>query len=575
MKRSIFVGVILLLMLPSLVLTRDRELHGQVVLVGLHDETTPAVGVDVTHKETGNTVRTKAKGLFHLFLPDLFRAGEAITLMVEKTGWRIQYPLDGEARVPANLEKDTIEIRLFPVGSKKFWTEDRIQKFIEDMAARAREQVKLKGKPEEIDFGRYIKEWAAKYGFSAEQAKAEIDKWVAEVEKKQDDFHKLGLAAYAERNFVKAAALFTESAETKASRLDELTEETKKLTEETVRDFRLAGDARYNNYAFNKALADYQRALGYLSREQNPRLWATVLIDIGMTQWKIGIRAAGPAIHGHLNQAVKAYHNALEVYTRKELPQQWATTQNNLGAALSDQGIRTGGKEGARLLGKAVQAYHKALEVRTRKELPQQWAMTQNNLAEAYVMFEDWANAIDSYVNVLCVYPDYRKAYEAANFLYHEKLFAFADAFALNEAWVERHPEDISAQSNFAEVHFTTGRFAQAESRFAAFLANPDLETPQAIAIQALEIATLLALKKDIAIPPKLKALRAAIAAQPERLPISWTFAGAKHFIRQHKQLADHSWLIELLSALEKRDRMTMLTVLDAAQQDIFTVDEN
>ncbi len=195
MKRSIFVGVILLLMLPSLVLARDRELRGHVVLVGLHDETTPAVGVDVTHKETGNTVRTKAKGLFRLFLPDLFRAGETITLMVEKTGWRIQYPLDGEARVPANLEKDTIEIRLFPVGSKKFWTEDRIQKFIEDMAARAREQVKLEGKPEEIDFGRYIKEWAAKYGFSAEQAKAEIDKWVAEVEKKQDDFHKLGLAA--------------------------------------------------------------------------------------------------------------------------------------------------------------------------------------------------------------------------------------------------------------------------------------------------------------------------------------------------------------------------------------------
>jgi tetratricopeptide (TPR) repeat protein len=575
MKRSIFVGAILLLMLPSLALARARDLCGQVVLVGPHDETTPAVGVDVTLKETGDTVRTKAQGLFRLFLPDLFKAGETINVMVEKTGWRIQYPLDGEERVPANLEKDIIEIRLLPVGSKKFWTEDRIQKFIEDTAARAREQVKPEGQPEEIDFGRYIKEWAAQYGFSGEQAKGEIDKWVAEVQKKQDDFHKLGLAAYAERNFVKAAALFTESAETKANRLEMLTEEAKKLREETVRDFRLAGDARYNNYEFDKALVAYQRVLDYLPREQNPRLWATVLIDIGMAQGEIGIRAAGPAIHAHLNGAVQAYHKALEVYTRKDLPQQWATTQNNLGAVLQNQGIRTVGEAGTRLLGEAVQAYQKALEVRTRKDLPQDWAMTQNNLGEAYMMLENWANAAASYVNVLYVYPDYRKAYKEAHFLYHEKLFAFADAFALNETWVERHPGDIFAESNFTEVHFTTGRFDQAESRFAALLANPDLETPQAIVLQALEIATLLALNKDSAIPPKLEVLRAAIAAQPERLPIGWTFAGAKHFIRQHKRLADHNWLIELLSALEKTDRSTVLAVLDAAQHDILAVEEN
>ena len=389
MKRSIFVGVILLLILPSLALARARELCGQVVMVGSHEETTPAVGVVVTLKETGDIVRSKAQGLFRLFLPDLFKAGETITLMVEKKGWRIQYPLDGEARVPANIEKDIIEMRLLPVGSKKFWTEDRIQKFIEDTAARAREQVKPEGQPKEIDFGRYIKEWAAQFGFSSEQAKAEIDKWVSEVQKKQNDFYKQGLAAYAESNFVKAAALFTESAETKASRLDEITEETKKLTEETVRDFRLAGDARYNNYEFYKALLAYQRALDYLTKEQNPRFWATVLIDIGMAQWEIGIRAPGPAIHGHLNEAVQAYQKALEVRTQKELPQDWARTQNNLGIVLQNQGIRTTGEEGTRLLGEAVQAYQKALEVYTRKELPQDWARTQNNLSEAYMMLED------------------------------------------------------------------------------------------------------------------------------------------------------------------------------------------
>ena len=63
-------------MLPSLALARARELCGQVVMVGPHEETTPAVGVVVTLKETGDTVRSKAQGLFRLFLPDLFKAGE-------------------------------------------------------------------------------------------------------------------------------------------------------------------------------------------------------------------------------------------------------------------------------------------------------------------------------------------------------------------------------------------------------------------------------------------------------------------------------------------------------------------
>jgi hypothetical protein len=106
-------------------------------------------------------------------------------------------------------------------------------------------------------------------------------------------------------------------------------------------------------------------------------------------------------------------------------------------------------------------------------------------------------------------------------------------------------------------------------------LAVPDLETQHAIALQALELATLLALKKESAIPPKLEALRAAIAAQPERFPFSRSFAGTKHFVSHHKRLARCSWLIELFSALEKGDRTSMLAVLDTAQHDIIAVEEN
>ena len=103
------------------------------------------------------------------------------------------------------------------------------------------------------------------------------------------------------------------------------------------------------------------------------------------------------------------------------------------------------------MLAEAVAAYRQALEVRTRETLPPQWAQTSQNLAEAYMALEDWPNAAASYANVLQVYPDREKAYRAASGLYHNVLFQFPEAFALNQQWLERHPDELSALSVFAE----------------------------------------------------------------------------------------------------------------------------
>ena len=186
MKRPILLGVVLLLMLPTLVYAAGRALKGQVLLVGPHDQATPAVGVDVTLRETGDSVRTKAQGLFRLFLPEAFKAGERVTLLVDKKDRVIQHPMDGEARIPAQLEKEVVEVHLLPKGSKKLWSDERIEKFIQDTAEKAKQEVKLEGKPEKIDFSRYIKDWATGLGFRVHEAQAEIDTWVAEVEQRQD-----------------------------------------------------------------------------------------------------------------------------------------------------------------------------------------------------------------------------------------------------------------------------------------------------------------------------------------------------------------------------------------------------
>jgi hypothetical protein len=43
----------------------------------------------------------------------------------------------------------------------------------------------------------------------------------------------------------------------------------------------------------------------------------------------------------------------------------------------------------------------------------------------------------------------------------HEILFQFPEAFALNQHWLERHPDDLSTLSDFTEKHFTTSRFTE------------------------------------------------------------------------------------------------------------------
>jgi hypothetical protein len=135
---------------------------------------------------------------------------------VKKKDWRIQYPLDGEARVPDDLDKELVDIHLLPVGSKKFWSADRIEKFIRDTAEKSKEQVRLEGKPQEIDFSRYIKDWAVQYGFSAQQAKAGIDKWVAETDKKNDPYQ-LGLAASPRRILARREGCSRNQLETRSS----------------------------------------------------------------------------------------------------------------------------------------------------------------------------------------------------------------------------------------------------------------------------------------------------------------------------------------------------------------------
>ena len=254
------------------------------VRLGEHEEKIPEVNITVA-LETGNTGNTNSLGVFRIFLKDIFKSGEKVTLVIDKPGWRIRYPLEGEARIPADLDKEFVEVQLLPVGSKLFWTHDRIEKLVSDMAEKSKQQVTPEGRPETIDFSRYIKDWSVKYGFSAQQAKEEIDKWIAEIEATQNDLYKLGLAAFAKKNFGEASQLFNESAEYNAKKLEDIRQKERGLAEKVVRDFRLAGDAHYNNYHIRSGINRLRTRSHVCFQAANPAIMGSDLDRHRSRQW--------------------------------------------------------------------------------------------------------------------------------------------------------------------------------------------------------------------------------------------------------------------------------------------------
>ena len=359
------------------------ELRGKLYILGPADELQPVINTTIRIEETDDSDVTTDTGRFRLFLPDAFKAGETVTLKVDKTDYEILRPFSGRVRIPADSLKDPVEVYLDALGSHRFLSNKAFALLIENIANKSKNEIKADENQKEIDLGRYLKDWAVKYGFGLNEVRAEMDRWAEEVEAKQEDFYELGLAAFYRKNFKEAAQKFEQSAVSIAQKREALQRQDRKLKEKEIQAYRLAGDSYYNDYRFKKALEAYQEALSQVDKEAASQTWASLTGDISNTYANLGIRVGGQPASQYLTLAVENYQLLFQIYTRESLPQQWAMTQNNLGNALHNQGIRTGGTAGAELLALAVKAYREALTVRTRESLPQQWAATQNNLGNA------------------------------------------------------------------------------------------------------------------------------------------------------------------------------------------------
>jgi tetratricopeptide (TPR) repeat protein len=193
--------------------------------------------------------------------------------------------------------------------------------------------------------------------------------------------------------------------------------------------------------------------------------------------------------------------------------------------------------------------------------------MTQNNLGTAYLILKNWRDAAVSFENVLDVSPSYKQVYQSLASIYHERLFEYAKAFELHQKWLSRFPQDTSALSDFAETHFTTGRFPEFSQKIKQLLADPELSTGTKIALQMIEVANLLALGNADQVPAALTALSKTVSGQKADFRITWSFSGTLNFINlQERFVSYRSWLNQFFGVAREENRDAILKALREAQ---------
>lgn len=363
----------------------------------------------------------------------------------------------------------------------------------------------------------------------------------------------------------------------------------------------------------NKAIAAFRGALEEIKRDVLPRQWATVQRNLGVGLARLAERESPGEGVKHLDEAIGALHAALEIKTSTESPQdwldsmsnlaaallsldglisgsdggkylhdaiktcrdaldvstkdkspiQWAALKTNLGIGLTRLGQREGGVNRNKHLDEAMKAFNDALKVRTRDQRPLEWAQVQTNLGLAYLLLNDEARAAETFTNVLTVDQNNKPVFGEASRLYHEKLYDFDKAFLLNQNWLTQHPEDILVRADFAEAHFTIGRFAECRNLINYLLTRPDVPDRSKAALRAIEIASLLAEGKASQVAFKIDELVAEVARQRADFKVEWGFAGTQHFIDQNGQLRPYQvWLGQLFVALASEDRDSLLKAL-------------
>jgi tetratricopeptide (TPR) repeat protein len=349
---------------------------------------------------------TDEDGRFWLILPPEMKPGDALTIDAEKEGYRLWLPSGGAtggARVPADLDKNLLELQLVPVGSKRFLSPPAIEMLVAGMMARAREQIGHDPHPAQIRLEPYLREWATRYGLSFKAVKAAVDGWAIKTknnrqstpaQKSQAAFVRHELADAARFSHAAVAAAIAE--ETGFDKEATALAARKRAHGDAMRELlKKEADADFLSLQFEPALEVYRRMLGLVDKKDDPTRWAAASIDVARAEQQLAAGQPGTSALPHLQHGAEACRDALKIYTREQFPKEWASAENDLGAILDDQAkLATGNPDSGKLaaetpakelLGEAAAALQLALEVSTREQHPEAWAATSANLSRVLV----------------------------------------------------------------------------------------------------------------------------------------------------------------------------------------------
>jgi tetratricopeptide (TPR) repeat protein len=610
--RRAFTLAFLTFCLCGLAASQSQLLVGRLVDVSKRPPV-PVDGAKVRVLDTGQEAVTKDGGRFQFSLPPAKVAGSEVQIEVKAGNLRAYRPPNGIVTVPAPGAKP-VEVQLLPAGSRLFLEPAAIEALLAQAS-------KPPPDPERKDSGhavereprlqRFLRQWAADYGFGLEDVEREVKAWGDQIRAHREEasVRQQALAEFQAQHFAQAAVLFKESASAEAAVLDRIeTEQDERDQAErwALRQFLddkiRAAAALTLSLKYEDAERVLRGAAKRVSRDRYGAWWTEMQLRWGSALLVVGFSGKATQSIVSLRDTVTAFQNALQAYTKESppqgwaadqndpvvvhltlrergsgaeeaesvrvpiiayarreepLPQEWAQIQNNLGVACLRLAQRVSGPEAEESLRAAVTAFQKALLVYTRESLPQEWAMTQNNLASAYVSQERWEEAAQAVENVLTLYPTSIEGLARAEGIYQDRLFRFDRAFELNAKRVELGNGEL----DFIEKHLTTARFEGCATRGAALRIAISEKEPRVV-LTALRFACLVADQKTEDAGAAGRQLAKDISGLEK---VHRTFRGVKHFVSQHPAFAVKAaeWT-RLLEALEQGDELKARVSLTA-----------
>ena len=279
---------------------------------------------------------TDSLGYFQITVPNDFVEGEQVIIKVYKKNWEINQPLDGIWNLPSKKYQNIYETKiiLVPHGSKKLWSNERIEKYISQLAD---ENAKLKlelgqskidlqiNKPKAIDFLSNFDEWAKKYGYTIDEVKKYFDNWAeSDYIKNSSNYRIIALRNFYLKNLKEAAVNFE-----KAARIEQLRMETSKLS--AYQNWLDAGNSYFIDDKYEEALIRFYKADSLVTQKNYPKQWARIQSAIGRCFTGICQNLPYNKVDSIFAITLKYFDNALKVYDKKRYKKEWTKTQGDFG----------------------------------------------------------------------------------------------------------------------------------------------------------------------------------------------------------------------------------------------------